>query len=475
MEKATKSLVWFRQDLRVSDNPALAAATKHGSIIPIYIFDDTQAQAFAMGGASKWWLHHSLNELNKSLKNKLNIYKGDPLKIIPKIIKKYTVSKAFWNQTYEPWRRKYDNKIIDNLTQLEIPCNILNGTLLWHPEDVLKNDGTPYKVYGAFYRKARAHKPSTPTAAPRNLVLIKDTYNKTTITSLKLLPSKAVCKKFENIWSVGEEAAKKQLTKFIRNSLSDYKLARDFPAHKKTSRLSPHLHFGEVSPQQIWDKVQKTKAPAQDKEHFFKELAWREFSSYLLYHFPTLPSKNFNESFNSFPWKTNNTKLKAWQEGKTGYPIIDAGMRELWQTGYMHNRVRMIVGSFLVKNLLIHWKHGRDWFWDCLLDADLANNSASWQWVAGSGADAAPYFRIFNPVTQGEKFDKQGEYTRKYVPELAQLPNKYLFKPWEAPQEVLASTAIKLGKDYPKPIVDLKESREKALAAYYQMKKKKKK
>jgi len=278
--------------------------------------------------------------------------------------------------------------------------------------------------------------------------------------------------KFEQYWAIGEDAAYKRLDNFLESGLKDYKKNRNFPSKDNVSRLSPYLHFGEISPNYIWHKVitQENKGYVQDVEHFCSELGWREFSYYLLYHFPQLPKQNLNSKFDIFPWREDKKLLKLWQKGKTGIPIVDAGMRQLWETGYMHNRVRMIVASFLVKNLLLDWRHGEKWFWDCLLDADLANNSASWQWIAGCGADAAPYFRIFNPVLQGQKFDPAGDYTRKFVPELKNLPDKYLFNPWEAPGNVLIGTGISLGKDYPKPIVDLKESRNRALKAFASLK-----
>ncbi len=298
---------------------------------------------------------------------------------------------------------------------------------------------------------------------------MKDLHNNTSIENLNLLPSAKWNKSIESCWEIGEKAAHEKLVSFLDNGLKNYKENRNHPFKKNVSRLSPHLHFGEISPNQAWYSAQiknMDQGYTADVDCFLSELGWREFSHSLLYHFPNLPSKNFQSTFDNFPWTENNEYLTAWKTGQTGYPIVDAGMRELWQTGYMHNRVRMIVGSFLVKNILLHWHHGRDWFWDCLVDADLANNSASWQWIAGSGADAAPYFRIFNPITQGEKFDPEGQYTRHFVPELSQLPNKYLFKPWEAPATILKACKIDLGKTYPNPIINLKESRDRALQAY---------
>jgi deoxyribodipyrimidine photo-lyase len=291
---------------------------------------------------------------------------------------------------------------------------------------------------------------------------------------LKLLPKIFWYETMDSLWTPGENGAHKALKVFLSDGLSGYKEGRNFPARNNVSRLSPHIHFGEVSPHQVWyqsQQMESTSGTIKDLEHFHSELGWREFSYNLLFHFPDLVDTNFQKKFDDFPWRDDSDLLGRWQKGNTGYPIVDAGMRELWQTGYMHNRVRMVVGSFLVKNLLIDWREGERWFWDCLVDADLANNAASWQWVAGSGADAAPYFRIFNPVTQGTKFDKDGEYTRKFVPELEKLPNKFLFTPWEAPQTVLEEAGIELGKDYPYPIIDLKQSRARALEAFASIKK----
>jgi deoxyribodipyrimidine photo-lyase len=295
-----------------------------------------------------------------------------------------------------------------------------------------------------------------------------------TIDDLDLLPNHNWKDKITNSWNVGEEAALLRLDNFIEAELDGYKEGRNFPTKKNVSRLSPHLHWGEISPNTVWYKIKDLSdiglRHQQDTDTFLSEMGWREFSNSLLYYFPELPKKNLQKKFDKFKWDNNKSKLKSWKMGQTGYPIVDAGMRELWSTGYMHNRLRMIVGSFLVKNLLLHWHEGEKWFWNCLVDADLASNSASWQWIAGCGADAAPYFRIFNPITQGLKFDIDGEYVRKYVPELSKLPNKYLFNPWEASQEILDKANIELGKNYPKPIVDLKTSRQEALSAFAELK-----
>ena len=465
------TLFWFRQDLRINDNPGLFEASKNGFVLPVYILDDSCADPFKMGESSKWWLHHSLTSLNKSLDNALNVYAGKSQVILHEIIQKINVDAIYWNRCYEPWRINDDAIIKAEFKKLNIECKSFNGSLLWEPWEVLKKDGTPYKVFTPFYNNGclQAKNPRTPILAMQNLRLSKGVYNKTTIENLNLLPSIKWYKTMEKSWEIGENAARSRLIEFLDNGLLQYKENRNYPNKKNVSRLSPHLHFGEISPNQVWHSAKSigfSQGSISDVESFLSEIAWREFSYHLLYNFPDLPIKNFQSKFDKFPWQNNKDLLEAWQKGQTGYPIVDAGMRELWQTGYMHNRVRMIVGSFLVKNLLLHWHHGRDWFWDCLVDADLANNSASWQWIAGSGADAAPYFRIFNPVTQGEKFDPEGMYTRKFVPELMQLPNKYLFKPWEVPEHTLKECGIVLGKTYPKPIISLEKSRNMALQAY---------
>jgi deoxyribodipyrimidine photo-lyase len=464
------TIVWFRQDLRLADNPALFEAAKLGSVLPVYIFDDVNAGEFAPGLAGRWWLHHSLVSLNTSLDGKLSVHHGDACELLQKIVKKNKAQAIFWNQCYEPWRIKRDEAIRDQLEKTGIKVQNFNGSLLWEPWETLKNDGTPYKVFAPFYRKGclNAAPPRNPLTKPEKLDLVTDKSRHSKIKKLALPPDTHWSKKLDPHWVIGEQAAKKRLNDFLENGLNDYKNGRNFPAKTHVSRLSPHLHFGEISPNQVWYGAinASTNCPEKDLDHFLSELGWREFSYSLLFYNPELPYKNLQAKFDRFPWIEDSNALQRWQQGLTGYPIVDAGMRELWQTGYMHNRVRMVAGSFLVKNLLLHWRHGERWFRDCLVDADLANNSASWQWVAGCGADAAPYFRMFNPVGQGQKFDPQGEYTRRYVPELTDLPNEYLFNPWEAPAQVLEKAGVKLGKTYPRPIVDFNLTRELALAAF---------
>jgi deoxyribodipyrimidine photo-lyase len=474
-----KAIYWFRQDLRLSDNPALSAAASDSEVLPIYILDDVNAGEYSMGAASRSWLHHSLIALNKQLKGKLKVYKGDPANILLEIAKNYSVDSIYWNRCYEPWQISRDKNIKKLFEEHNIAVNSYNGSLLWEPWEVLKQDQTPYKVFTPYYRKGclGGRAPREPIAAPSKLLFAdaipnSDSLNIKDIEDLKLLPEKTWHHKIINSWDIGEEAAHQRLDDFLAQGISDYKEGRNFPYKANVSRLSPHLHFGEISPHFIWHKMQfkNDSSYSSDIDHFCSELGWREFSYYLLYHFPNLPKQNLNNKFDSFPWAQDLKLLSCWQRGQTGIPIVDAGMRELWQTGYMHNRVRMIVGSFLVKNLLLHWHHGERWFWDCLIDADLASNSASWQWVAGCGTDAAPYFRIFNPVTQGQKFDAAGLYTRKFVPELQLMPEQYLFNPWEAPANILHSAGVELGSNYPKPIVDLKESRNRALEAFASLK-----
>ena len=462
---------WFNQDLRVADNPSFSEAARDGVVLPIYILDDDGPGEHKMGAASRWWLHHSLNALNQALDGRLTVFKGDAQTIIKRLINNHPVKAVYWNRCYEPWKIELHRQIKQKLEAQGLSAKSFNGSLLWEPWTSLKADGTPYKVFTPFYKNAIAELPAprTPLPAPAKITFYPKNVSRLTVNGLKLLPKHPWSKQLIPHWNIGEEYAHQRLEDFIEEDLNNYKQGRDFPALSNVSRLSPHLHFGEVSPHQVWHAARLAEA-SKDQEHFMRELGWREFSYHLLYHFPDLPKNNFNHRFDRFPWKENRQLLERWQQGQTGVPLVDAGMRELWQTGYMHNRVRMVVGSFLVKNLLLHWHHGERWFWDTLLDADLANNSASWQWVAGCGADAAPYFRIFNPCTQGEKFDPHGEYTRKYVPELAKLPDRYLFHPWDAPADVLSQAGITLGETYPEPIVDLKASRERALAAYDKVK-----
>jgi deoxyribodipyrimidine photo-lyase len=468
---SSTTLHWFRQDLRVRDNPALSFASEHGAVLAVYIQDLSAPAEFMPGGASCWWLHHSLNSLKQSLDGKLHCLSGNPLDILLQLVAQRGIKRVVWNRCYEPWQILRDKQIKQALKDAGVEVHSFNGHLLWEPWQVLKKDATPYKVFTPYYRKGCLQKapPRMPVAKPENLQLEFASELDEGIDALNLLPDINWHRQIAQQWLPGEQGAAQNLSEFLPDSLSDYKEQRNIPDVRGTSRLAPHLHFGEISANQVWyaaiDAMQGDIHQV-GLDCFLSELGWREFSHYLLYHFPELPVKNFNSKFDHFVWQNDEDSLKAWQTGQTGFPIIDAGMRELWQTGYMHNRVRMVVGSFLVKNLLLDWRLGERWFWDCLLDADLAANSASWQWVAGSGADAAPYFRIFNPLLQGQKFDPQGHYVRQYCPEIAKLPDKFIHNPWEAPPAILQQAGLTLGQHYPKPIVDLKASRGRALAAF---------
>lgn len=465
MKKAL-TIFWFRQDLRLSDNPAFTAALEQGGVLPIYILDGENAGVFNLGGASRWWLHHSLQALDESLQGKLNLYVGEASTVIASLQKRFTILAVYWNRCYEPWCIMRDKSIKQTLLSQGIRVESFNGSLLNEPWTILKNDSSPYKVFTPYYRKAgQVGNYVSPLPPPQSLASLQADQEASKIHELSLLPKATWDSEFYNCWKPGELGAQSTLHKFLNNGISHYRNGRDFPALKRVSTLSPHLHFGEISPRQVSNAL-LTVPDDDNREHFKRELGWREFSYYLLFHWPELPSNNLKSNLDNFPWNNNPDWLAQWQQGLTGYPLVDAGMRELWQTGFMHNRVRMITASFLVKNLLIDWHLGASWFWDCLVDADLASNSASWQWVAGCGTDASPYFRIFNPVTQGEKFDANGEYTKRYLPELKDLPNKYLFRPWEAPPEVLEKANVVLGETYPLPIVDIKASRQNALDAY---------
>lgn len=461
-------LYWFRQDLRLADNPALFYAAQHGDVLPLFIWD-TQNQDHPVGAASKVWLHHSLDKLNQQLEGKLNLYHGDPQEILQDLIDRYQITQIVWHRCYEPWQIKRDTQIRSALQAKGIEVKSFIGNLLWEPWTVTKQDGSPYKVFTPYYTKGclGAAQPQLPLPKPSQLNCIIDA-KRVSLDALHLLTGKPWEQRLCQHWQIGELGAQQRLIDFIERGLQGYQVGRDFPAQNKVSKLSPYLHFGEISVRQVWHAV-SAQGDTPDIACFLKELAWREFSYYLLYHFPQLPTHNWHQKFDAFPWVNNLDFLQVWQQGKTGIPMIDAGMRELWQTGHMHNRVRMIVASFLTKNGLVDWRVGAQWFWDCLVDADLASNSASWQWVAGCGADAAPYFRIFNPILQSQKFDPDGEYIRRFVPELKELPSKYIHDPASAPVHVLQQANITLGKEYPQPIIDLRASRAHALDLYKQL------
>lgn len=450
-------IVWFRQDLRLGDNPALSFAAKNGQpVICLFVLDDQTAGDWKWGGASRWWLHHSLAALDKSLDGKLVLRRGDGAKVIQALARETGADTVVWNRCYEPFAVTRDKKLKGDLTEDGITVQTFNGSLLHEPWVLKTGGGTPFRVFTPFWKAMRTKEMAQPLASPRKLDL--QMARSETLKDWELLPAKPNwAKNFD--WVPGEKAAQAALYDFL-DDIKDYGRARDLPDRDGTSRLSPHLHWGEISPRQIWHAV-TTHGHSGGSETFLKELGWREFCTQLLFHNPALPEQPLDKRFEKFPWRKSAKDLAAWKEGQTGIPIVDAGMRQLWQTGWMHNRVRMIVASLLIKHLGIHWREGQAWFWDTLVDGDLANNSANWQWVAGCGADAAPFFRIFNPVLQGEKFDPRGEYVRRFVPELKAMPDKFIHKPWAAPQPP---------RGYPAPIVDLAAGRDRALAAFQALK-----
>ena len=470
----TTAIIWFRRDLRLADNPALDhACTHHDAVIPVYIDDDASHEQ-RYGEASRTWLHHSLKALGQDLRargSRLLLFQAEAMPILEQLLDQSGADAVYWNRCYEPEAIERDRIIKETLKSRNITVDSFNASLLYEPWDVLKPDNTPYRVFTPFWKSVcqLGLQQSVPLDEPDELPKPKRWPTSSTLKQLDLLPRLPWHKAMMKHWQIGEAAAHASLSVFLEQYVSAYKAERDMPAIKATSHLSPHLHFGEISPRQIiWQTLAMSSSGGEQigEATFLKEVGWREFAYYMLYHFPHTLTKPMNPQFEKFPWsKLDKNHLTAWQKGLTGVPIIDAGMRELWATGWMHNRVRMIVASYLTKNLLIHWREGEHWFRDTLVDADIASNVFGWQWTAGSGADAAPYFRIFNPVLQGEKFDKQGEYVRHWVAELKNCPDKFIHKPWEAPED------IRNQLDYPQPIVDLKATRERALDSYKQIKK----
>ena len=479
MTELSPVIFWFREDLRLSDNPALHAARRTGApVICIYILDEESAGRWRPGAASKWWLHHSLRSLSKAIENtgnKLVLRRGDPAKILPKLASNTGAERVFWNRRYAPYQIEADKALKSLLADRICKLESHNGRLLYEPWEIQNKSGDPYRVFTPFWKALKSQGKIRETLPGiRKIIPSEKVPQSDGLEDWNLLPVSPDWASGFSGWVPGEDGAADTLSGFIANAVNSYDEDRNRPDLKGTSRLSPHLQFGEISPVQIWwairHKVDAGEISSSQGDKFLSEIAWREFSNSLIYHNPQMLDQELMPKFQSFPWKKNKQHLNAWQMGRTGYPMVDAGMRELWQTGWMHNRVRMIVGSFLVKHLRIDWREGMRWFWDTLLDADIANNTAGWQWIAGCGADAAPYFRIFNPVTQGEKFDPQGCYVRKYVPELKALPDKYLHSPWTAPQEVLEKAGVTLGETYPEPVVDHAEARKLALAAYEEIK-----
>ncbi|HEX2654518.1 MAG TPA: deoxyribodipyrimidine photo-lyase [Xanthobacteraceae bacterium] len=474
-------IVWFRDDLRLGDNPALDAAIRSGQpVVCAYVLDEESPEIRKLGGAARWWLSRSLAALDEALRSRgarLVLRRGAALDVVSGLAAEIGASTVFHNRRYDRSGIAIDNALAAKLEAAGISVETFQASLLFEPGNIQSKAGGPMRVFTPFWRAARScPEPRPPLDVPKRINGMA-TVASEHLSEWALEPTAPDwATGLRQAWQPGEEGAHARLAEFVDARLSGYAMSRDRPDREQTSRLSPHLRFGEVSPFQLWHATRHALEAPRDKrvssidlEKFLSEIGWREFSYHLLHQCPDLATQNFQSRFDEFPWRTDETALRAWQAGKTGYPIVDAGMRQLWQTGWMHNRVRMIVGSFLIKHLLIDWRRGEEWFWDTLVDADPANNAASWQWVAGSGADAAPYFRIFNPILQGEKFDPEGDYVRRYVPELAGLSSDLIHKPWQAPPIMLATAGIELGMNYPCPIVDHAAARRRALDAFARM------
>ncbi|MGO9096820.1 MAG: cryptochrome/photolyase family protein [Bryobacteraceae bacterium] len=443
---ASPSLVWFRQDLRLSDNPAVAAAVEQRSpLIPVFVWAPEEEGAWPPGAASRWWLGRSLARLSEELEHRgslLIIRRGPTAEAISRLAAESGATAVFWNRRYEPAAVARDSQVKSKLRERGLLAESFNGSLLSEPETILNRSGQPFRVFTAFWR-ACLTKLATPASkdAPKRLLSPENWPHSLDISELGLEPAVDWASGFREVWQPGESGAARQLKRFLEKALAGYLVDRERPGVAGTSRLSPHLHFGEISPGQVWRAVlEAMDENAAGCQAYLRQIGWREFAYYLLHHHSESPQEALRHGFAAFPWRMDPQRFKAWKQGRTGYPLVDAGMRELWHTGWMHNRVRMVAASFLVKHLLIGWQDGAAWFWDTLVDADLANNTLGWQWVAGCGADAAPYFRIFNPSIQAEKFDSEGEYRRRWVPESESSPA-------------------------PHPIVDHAEARDRALEA----------
>jgi len=492
------SLVWFRLDLRLADNPALSAAIKRGAVISVFVHAPDEETPWSPGGASRWWLHQSLAAFDTSLReigSRLIIRRGPTLATLQALIKETGATAVLWNRRYEPVVTARDLQIKTTLRSPGLQVESFNGALLHEPWAIQNQSSKPFQVFTPFWKNCLTKPdPAEPLPAPKSLPAPERWPKSLVLAELGLEPKMKWADGMRTAWQPGEAGAGEMLKEFLVSAFADYTDKRNRPDLPGTSRLSPHLHFGEISPRQIWHGVRKyAGAPVSDparsdrgdatsraggrhsvgdwrSSQFLAEVGWREFAHHLLHHFPHTPTEPLREDFKRFPWRKDAAFLQAWQRGQTGYPIVDAGMRELWTTGWMHNRVRMIVASFLVKDLLLSWRDGAAWFWDTLVDADLAQNTLGWQWTAGCGADAAPYFRVFNPLRQGEKFDPRGDYVRKWCPELARVPDEWLHQPDKAPLEVLAQAGVELGQNYPAPIVCHAIAREVALEAFAMLK-----
>lgn len=468
----SSAIVWFRQDLRLADNPALHhALSNHEQVILAYLHAPDEAAPWQPGAAKQWWQHHSLAALQQvveKLGGKLLLRQGPSITALLALIQESSATAVYWNRVHEPALIKRDALIWQRLEERQIHCQSFNGTLLYPPGSIMTQSGQPYRVFTPFWHECQKQglgDPPLPTAQQLHSTPLASM----ALEDLQLLPTIPWDQGLQANWQPGEAAAHQQLEQFCDEALNGYPQQRDFPGMPGTSRLSPYLANGEITPRQIVAMLMQqfigNNSSAASSDHLIRELGWREFAYHILHHYPHTTEQPLNERYAQFPWQQNPQLLRAWQQGCSGFPLIDAGMRQLWQTGWMHNRVRMVVASFLCKNGLIDWREGARWFWDTLVDADLASNTLNWQWAAGCGADAAPYFRVFNPVRQSERFDADGEYLHQWLPELKGVPKKLIHQPWKGNRGVQQLPELGDGRDYPPPILDLNITRQAAIAA----------
>lgn len=464
-------IIWFRRDLRLPDNPAWSAAVESGCpVVPVYIHSQAGGN-WRPGAASNWWLHHALADLGLALEgvgSKLILRAGDPKVELAELLASTGATAVYWNRRYEPASIATDKSLKAWLEAERVEVRSFNSHLLFEPWTVANKSGKPFQVFTPFWKSLASQPVGKPFAFKAAAVQSPPRYPPgVELNSLGLLPDIPWDGALREQWTPTRKAGLQRLNQFVGDGVARYAERRNSPGADGTSMLSPWLAFGQVGVREIHARlVQGDGLRSRGGQVFWSEVGWREFAYHLLYHFPATVDEPLREQFRSFPWRADNDLLCLWQRGETGYPLVDAGMRQLWAHGWVHNRVRMVVASFLVKHLLQPWQDGARWFWDTLVDADLASNTLGWQWTAGCGADAAPYFRVFNPFTQGEKFDPGGEYVRRWVPELAKLPDKWVYRPWEAPADVLGAAGIRLGVDYPLPIIDHSQGRQRALRAY---------
>lgn len=469
----TPILFWFRSDLRLRDNPALAAAlASKEPVIPVFVWAPEEEEPFPPGAASRWWLHYSLDSLQNQiarLGGRLVIRVGPSQKVFDQLLHETGAGAVYWNRRYEPAIRKRDINLQNHLESQGTKVVTQDGALLFEPGAICNASGQPFQVFSAFWRACLKHaEPAKPRGAPKTWTAPGSSPESSQLDELGLLPKIDWAAGIRSAWTPGEDGAAKGLETFLSRAIGRYDSDRNYPSRPGTSRLSPHLHFGEIGPRELWHSIAAIRNPENGAavDSYLREVGWREFANHLLFYFPFTQEECLRREFHRFPWRRSRNLLSRWERGLTGYPLVDAGMRELWATGWMHNRVRLVVASFLTKHLRMRWQEGAYWFWDTLVDADLANNTLGWQWTSGCGADAAPYFRVFNPVLQSEKFDPEGEYLRSWLPELSRLPLPWIHRPWQAPEKVLSEAGVLLGKDYPFPVVEHEQARREALEAY---------